>query len=180
MTLNQPDQCRNVRGLVIQCRQIAVLLAARRQENLLILDSDFLQRFQTIGSETGADHIDLFNPRPCPIRQHHAGIRLQPFGAAKAGLEGDRPLPGWESQPFGNPPGGFKALAMIGIAGQQIAPRQAVEGKQQPVAGLLTPPGADAGGQGVQIAGIVVIMSDHAQFRQPAPTAQFRSDRIER
>jgi len=60
-------------------------------------------------------------------------------------------------------------LAMIGIAGQQIAFRQTVEREQQPLAGLFGAGGAEVGGQCVQIGGIIVVLRDKAQFRQPAP-----------
>ena len=135
--------------------------------------------FQAVGGEAGTGHVHAFDAGFGPLGQQHAGVGLQPFGAAKAGLERHRPLVRVQTQPFRDQASGFLTLTIIGIAGQQISLGQPVEGEQQPLAGLIGAGGAEMGGQSVQIAGIVVVLSDEAQFRQPAPGAQFGSDRIE-
>ena len=176
---DQSGQHVDVGWSVVQGRDIAIVFATGRQKHRPVLKGDFFQRFQAVGGETGADHIHAFDPGSRPSGQQLAGVGLQPFGAAKARLKRHRPLILLQAQPFGDQPGGFVALAVVGVASQQVAFGQAVEGEQQPFAGLFGAGGADAGGQRVQIGGIVVIVGDQPQVRQPAPAPQFGGDRVE-
>ncbi len=73
-------------------------LAAGLEECRPRLDADFLQRFQAVGDESRAKHVDPFDALSAKRLQHLGRVGLQPLGAAEAGLERERPLSGIETQ----------------------------------------------------------------------------------
>ena len=123
--------------------------------------------------------------RPIPVlREPHQRVervRLQPLRRAEAGLERDEVLPGLESQLGGEQARGLPAVAVIGIAAIERAPRQAVEAHHQHVRpAVLHPVVVDVARERLDVARIVVEAVDRAQRRHPPQPRRVRERRVER
>src|SRR5690348_7288798 len=97
------------------------MLTAGAQEPVAVLDGDFLQRPETIGRDSRADHGHVTHPPSGQLRQYFAGIGLQPAGRPEARLEADAPLAVAQHQLFGEQPRGLLTLAEIRVATVEIA-----------------------------------------------------------
>src|SRR5262245_7886960 len=77
---------------VVEAGDVAELLAAVIEEDLLVLHGDFAERLDAIGGEAGRDDGD---PLHSVARQRLyclVGVRLEPLGASEARLEGELEL----------------------------------------------------------------------------------------
>src|SRR3546814_1681374 len=77
---------------MVEAWNVVPPLAARRAENLRVLQRDLLQRLQAVGGEAGADHVQATDPGAGQRPQGRVGRRLQPLFAPEARLERDQPL----------------------------------------------------------------------------------------
>ena len=71
-------------GPIVQGRDVAQLLAAGRFEQFAVLDRDFLKRFEAVGGETRADHVNLADAVAGQLAQRDICVGFQPFVATKA------------------------------------------------------------------------------------------------
>jgi hypothetical protein len=135
--------------------------AARVQKRLAGFHVDFFQRFQAVAGEAGADHIHPLRTCLGQGHQRGLGVGLQPFGFAKARLEGDGVLVLAQAQRLGQQAAGLVALAVVGVAQVQRALGHAVKAHHQLV-GLAVglPVFAHGGGQCGDVAGVVVVVVD--------------------
>src|SRR5215469_8119830 len=157
----------------VQGRHVLEALPAGAQEVVAVLDGDFLQRLETVDRETGAYHRHLAHSASGQLREHLAGVGLQPPGRPEARLEADAPLAVAQHQLFGEQARGFLTLAEIRIAVVEVALRYPVEGNQQVArAPVLLPVLEHAGAQGVDVFRLIVVFRDEAQLRQPAPAPE--------
>ena len=130
--------------------------------------ADLLQRLEAIGHEARAGDVD---PAHAVLRQRQqrvARVGLEPLGASEARLERDGKLLRPEPQLGGEKARGLVALAVVGIAQVERAPRQAVKAQHQDVrATVAHPVVVDALRERLDVAGIVVEAVDRAQPRHP-------------
>ena len=135
------------------------------QEGFARFLADFLQRFQAVAGESGADHVHAFGAAACQLDQRRLGVGLQPFGLAKARLEGHQVLRGRQAQALGQQACGLARFAVVGVAQVQRALGHAVKAHDQFLAtAVAAPVGLDALGQRVDVGGIVVVAVDEAQL----------------
>ena len=177
---DEVGQRRDVRGSVVECRDVVQAAAAGLAEELVVLQRDLLQRLQAVGGEAGAQHVHAPHARGAPFLEQLVGVGLEPGLAADARLEADEALVRAQIQPLGEQAGGLVALAVVGIAGREVALRNAVEGEQQPLAAAVSLPVlAHALGERVQVAVVVVVVADKAQVRQPAHAPELVGEGVE-
>ena len=138
---------------VVQGRDIAVLPPAGPQEVVTVLHGNLFQGFQAVGGEAGADHLHGTNALRTPGLESFIGVGPEPLLGSDAGLEAQAPGVPRQVQCLGNQARRLKALAVVGIAGQEIVLGDAVEGEEQavrqPVGGPVV---AHALGQGLDVA----------------------------
>src|SRR5262245_52721012 len=99
---------------LVEARYGVKFAAAGAEKIRLALDGDFLERFQAVGNESRADHVDSPHILSAQLAQHFRGVRLEPLGAAKARLKCDSKLLRTQSQQFGEQARGLMAFAVVG------------------------------------------------------------------
>src|SRR5882757_532447 len=157
----------------IQCRYVLELLAACSHEDIAVFHLAFLESLETIDCKAGTYYSDASGFAPRHFFEHGTRVWLEPRIPAEAGLEAHAPLIVLQEQLVREQARGFLTLAEIRIAVVEVAFRDTVERHQQMLGAPVFLPVLDHGGpQGVDVAGIVVILSDIPQLRQPAPTTQ--------
>ena len=156
-------------GAVVQAGDVAELFAACVQKRFACFHADFFQRFQAVAGKAGADHINAFGAFFGQFDQRGLGVRLQPFGLAKARLESDLVAVFGQAQLFSHQAGCFVAFAVVRVAQVQGALGHAMKAHDQLV-GLAVglPVSLNRLGQGGDVAGVVVVVVDEPEFRQPA------------
>ena len=151
--------------VVVEAGDVVELFAAGVQERLAAFHVDFFQRLQAIAGEAGADHVHTFYSRLAHGNEAGFSVGLQPFGAAQAGLEGDLVLVFVQAQRLTQQACGLEALAVVHVPQVQRAFGHAVEAHHQFVgAAVRLPVALHAGGQGADIARVVVVAVDEAQL----------------
>ena len=76
MGLDDVSQCRDAVWAVVQAGQVVEFAAALGQKGRLAFQGDFFEGFQTVGNETGADHIDALDTFACQFFQRRLGLGL--------------------------------------------------------------------------------------------------------
>ena len=155
-------------------------LAALFQEGLLALQRDLFQRLQAVGDEARAHHVHPAHALCGELLERGLGVGLEPLRLAEARLEGDQHALARHAETFGHQAAGLVALAVIGVAEIERAPRHAVEAQQQ-VLGLAVdrPVLAHALHQGVDVAGVVVEIAHEAHLGLVAPPRQAAADLVD-
>ena len=165
---------------IVEAGDVVVFLAAVFEEDVPVLQLDFLQGFQAVGGEAGADHIDLLEALVGHRREGFRGIGLQPGLASEAGLVAQRPLIRREAEDRGQQMSRAHALVLVRVAELDIALRQAVEGHQQEaLAPLGLPVLLDGIGESQDVIGMPVIVADEIQVRSGARFPQYRGQMVE-
>ena len=149
------------------------LFAAGVQKRLARFHVDFFQRLQAVAGEAGAHHVHPLHAGLAHGNQAGFGVGLQPLGAAQAGLKGHLELVFGQAQALGQQAGGLVAFAVVDVTQVQCALGHAVKTHHQlvgPPIGL--PVFLDAGGQGADVARVVVVVVDKAQLGNGAHLAR--------
>lgn len=166
MAHNQLFQRIDMGRLGIQGRDIFIPLATGVQKVLPVLLPDLFQRFQTVGRESGADHLHRLDPLSRQRLQRLIGIGLEPLFAPKARLKAEQPLLRRQTEPLGQQAAGFMALAEVGVPLQQVAFGNTVERDQQAVGATMPlPVRPDRSRQGLDVTRIIMVVVDHSQLR---------------
>lgn len=156
--------------------------AAGFEEAFLTADTDFLEGFEAVGDEGGAEDEEAFDAFLGQADEFEVGVGLEPGIAAQSGLEGDR-VPadagalgesGGGAQALGAVTGGvgggrglaavrgFQAMAAGGIAFAEVAFGDAVEAEEHVVVGLVQV-GLGAGDEGFEVGGVFEVGRDHVE-----------------
>ena len=155
-------------------------LAALFHESLLALERDLFQRLQTVGDEARAHHVHPPHALGGELLQGGLGVGLEPLRLAEARLEGDEHALARHAEAFGHQTAGLVALAVIGIAEIERAPRHAVKAQQQALGlAIGRPVLAHALHQGVDVAGVVVEVAHEAHLGLVAPLRQAAADLVD-
>ena len=83
--------------VIVQARNLLERLAAGTKKSFAALLLDFLQGFQAVSGEGGADDEEFFYSLPGQLRQHLVGEGREPGLARQPGLEGNRVHGGGEA-----------------------------------------------------------------------------------
>ena len=81
----------NMRGIVVETRDIAVLFTTGFKKDITILHRYLFQGFQAVHAEAGANHLDVFYPRFRQLFQRMVRIGLQPLLRPETRLETQLP-----------------------------------------------------------------------------------------
>ena len=162
-----PREAIRLRRVVVERGNVMEPLAAGREESRAAADRDLLERLQAIHGESRADHRERAHARARERAQPRFGVGLEPARAADPRLECDRPSRGREREPFGDESRRRLAAIAVRIAGIGIAPRDAVEGEQQVIAGRRR---GDGGGERRDVIRFRVIILDQRQRRRLRPS----------
>ena len=158
--------------VIVQAGDVVEFLATGMQERFTRLLVDLFQGFQAVAGEGRAHHIDTLHASFAHFDQRRFGVGLQPFGAAQAGLEGDLELVSSQAQLFRQQARGFETLAVIGVAQVQGALGHAMKTHHQHIGvAMRLPVVLHPPGQRGDVAGVVVVMIDKAQFGDVAHLA---------
>jgi len=145
------------------------VLPAFFQESSFDFHRDFFQSLQAVAGEAGANHIHASGALAAKFAQRSFGVGLQPFCFAKARLKRHLVLFGLQAQFGGQQARGFVALAVVHVAQLQGALRHAMKAHHQHIAlAVRSPVLAHLGGQCADVARIVVVVVDEAQFGHAA------------
>ena len=152
-------------GVVIQAGDVVKRLAARVQKGFARFLADFFQRFQAVAGEAGAQHFHTARATAGKSLQRGFGGGFEPLGFAKARLEGNAVGLGRQAQVLGQQARGFARLAVVGVAQVQRAFGHAVKAHHEVLcAPVGLPVRLHAGGQGRDVAGVVVVALHIAQL----------------
>ena len=163
--LGHAAQRRDPVVVVVQAGDVVKLLAARVQEGLAHFHVDFFQRLQAVAGEAGAHHVHPPRARLAQRLDGGLGVGLQPLGLAKARLEGDAVALLAQAQALGQQAAGFAGLAVVGVAQVQGALGHAMKAHHQLVGlAVVLPVRFDGAGQGVDVAGGVVVVVHEPQL----------------
>ena len=166
MLLCNTAQGRHPGRAVVQAGDVLKLLAACVQKGFACFLVDFFQRFQAVTGKAGADQIDTLGASLCHGNQGRLGIGLQPFSFAKARLEGEHILTCIQLQALSQQACRLVRLAVVGVAQVQCAFRHAMKAHHQLFAAAMAAPMCfNALGQRFDIACVIVVAIDKAQFR---------------
>lgn len=131
MFIDQRAEQLNVARAVVQCRNVMHLAAARGAKFFCILQRDFFQRLQAVDGEARAQYIDAPCAGLAKRGQREIGIGLEPARRADPRLKAHAAGVAIQPQRLAQQACGRLALAVIGVAGQKIFSRQAMERQQQ-------------------------------------------------
>ncbi len=163
----------------IQRRHVHELLAAGREELRPVLHLDFFHRLETVDREAGTHHRDFIDAARGQARHEIDGIRTQPRARAEFGMEAHRPLIVAEHQLVSEQARGLATFVEIRVAVVEQRFRNTVERDHEVTrAPLRFPLLGHARAQCVDVTGMIVILRDEAQLRQPAPAAQLFVDLV--
>ena len=120
-----------------------------------------------------------FGPALRIVDQQVVDVGLQPFLAAEARLEADRPVVFGQAEARRDRARGADAEAVIRVAGDEVAPRDRMEREQQVLAPVRLPVRGHAVGDRLLVAVERPVLVDEAQFGHPAPGRQLARDELE-
>ena len=162
-------QCLNPGRAVIQAINVGKLFAARIDKGVTCFQVDFFQRFQAITGKARANQVHTFQAGCSQRNQRGLGVRLKPFGLAKAGLKSNLVSVLAQLQFFGQQACGFVAFAVVGVAQVQRTFRYAMKSHDQFFSlAIGLPVRFNPGSKGVDVAGCIVVVVDESELRQAA------------
>src|SRR5512140_1172919 len=88
-------------GAFIEARDDVEFLSSRSEELRLTLQSNLLQRLQTVRDKTRTNDVNAAHPLLTPLRERRGGVGFEPLGAAEAGFKAELVLVGRKPQRLG-------------------------------------------------------------------------------
>ena len=92
VTFGKVGECVDPFRSIVKCRNVVIFPTTGCKEVGFSFKGDFLERFQAVGRESGAQDVyagELLFPK---LDQRGRGVGLQPLGTSEARLEGDARL----------------------------------------------------------------------------------------
>lgn len=123
------------KGMFVEAGDEGEFFAAGFNEGFASANADFFEGFEAVGDEGGADDEEFFDALRRKLGQFVIGVRLKPWVASEAGLEGDGIFFFWDTSLLHECRDGLEALSAIAGGVGRTGSFAAVLGGQAMAAG---------------------------------------------